>query len=395
MANLEDENLDEVSKRAQEFFKANPDKLKALDGSEGETDEEKAAREEAEAAALAAEEAEKGKGAATKGNEGTGASGGSGGGAPETKTLADLTGGRFNSVDDIDAYVNAQIEEKVKAVTESWEQSRYETDLAKRIDDLHKNGIKVDAKSLYEMSYDYSSVDVSDQAQALDLYKKWLKFKDPSITGREIDYEIRTQFSKLSKPLPDSDDEDFELVKSQREDELIKLLRTAKNAQRELVENQKKLQLPKEASSINAQANAERAQQARLEIRSGVEKQLLQNPVLSLQVDDETLQYKLNETEIGGALEGTSKINEFFNRYKTANGETDFRKLGEERIFLDNKEKIMTAFAKSYAKSEINKLLNKVRGTSPNNGSAPRSTQETRDERAERILREKGMLQTD
>lgn len=311
---------------------------------------------------------------------------------PKEVTLSSLTGGKYNSVEDIDSYIQKQLSERQEALKAELEQSRYQTDLAKRIDELATSGVEVTPDLLAEINRDYNSVDITDNRSAIDLIKKSLRLKEPGITEKELEVEIKSKFGKALSSLPNPDDVDnYEELVAQREAEQLRLTRSARQAKQELVENQSKLALPAKATNLNQQERQAQAERLRAQVRQQTEAALKNYEKSSFEINGETIDYIWNDAEKTGVVEKVVNADKpAALSYMDEAGNVDAAKMYEDFHFLQNRDKIVASVAQKLASKMLDDLLKKIKNRSNDDkgGSGKqKDTGESITDRANRILK--------
>lgn len=163
--------------------------------------------------------------------------------APNVKSfeeyLAEKTGGKFKSWDEVDTVINSASNPK------------YRSEIAERIDNYIANGGIIDENWMRLQTKDYAKIN-----DPIELFREKMKIENPELDEYEIEYELNERY-KL-----DQWDEDDESPLQQAMS--AKIAREAKQALDFLVDNQKKSSFISDGKTAE-QIEAEKAAYAQME----------------------------------------------------------------------------------------------------------------------------------
>jgi len=222
--------------------------------------------------------------------------------------------------------------------------------IAKMIE-FRKNNVNIeDPKFWATVQKDYTAYDLNDAEQALNIVKEGLRLSEPDITDKEINAEL-SEFKVLGERPPlredfeDSEDPERAYNKAMKSynDRMEvaegKLIRQAREHQKNLLEHQKSLQLPSVQSKEQEQLLAQQQEQAQRAFESATSKFLEDFSKVSVKIGDWDFELEVPNEEKTVIKEGILKSDQFFNRYITGDKDNpiDYSSLSED-ISWANKE---------------------------------------------------------
>ncbi len=162
--------------------------------------------------------------------------------------LAERTGGKFSKWEELEAALNTPKED-------------FFDEEVRRINELKKNGVKIDQDWFYLQTRDYENME-----DPIEILAEAMKLENPGLTDKEIEWEIRSKY-RLDEWTQDGQDED-EITPKQKEIEEVfsaKMLREANQKRDELIakRNSQSWKTPKNPEAeAKAIAEAKAAQEA-------------------------------------------------------------------------------------------------------------------------------------
>lgn len=297
--------------------------------------------------------------------------------APETSSLKTeevdfytLTKGKIKSLEDIDAIETRAKDYETKLT--KLESERYANEFIARLDELARSGKTIDANLLSEINIDYNSYDVTNPDHALALVAKKIKQEDPSITDRELAFEVEDRFGKLNKPDEFASDEE----KAAYERAVMKITREAKKIKPELESFQKSLTAPLQKQNELTQSQIAE-QQKQLELWNNTVKQEVSKfDKLSVKIEDEEFAYEIPME--GRAAVESSIVNsdKFFNKFIKPDNTVDFNRLSKAMYFSEegNLEKFINAAVSQALAKGSKKTIENLNNTNMKPTQAPTTT---------------------
>lgn len=140
--------------------------------------------------------------------------------------IAEKTGGKHKSWDEIESLINKPSET----------QTKYNSEIAEKIDKYIASGGQIDENWFKLQTKDYSKID-----NPIDLFREKMKLENPDLSEVEIEYELNERY-KLDQ-WEDDDDSPLQQAMS------AKIAREAKQALDYLTENQKKASIFSESKT--------------------------------------------------------------------------------------------------------------------------------------------------
>lgn len=222
--------------------------------------------------------------------------------------------------------------------------------IAKMIE-FRKNNVNIeDPKFWATVQKDYTAYDLNDAEQALSIVKEGLRLSEPDITDKEINAEL-SEFKVLGERPPLREDFEYsedperaynKAMKSYNDRMEVaegKLIRQAREHQKNLLEHQKSLQLPSVQSKEQEQFLAQQQEQAQRAFESATSKFLEDFSKVSVKIGDWDFELEVPNEEKTVIKEGILKSDQFFNRYITGDKDNpiDYSSLSED-ISWANKE---------------------------------------------------------
>lgn len=222
--------------------------------------------------------------------------------------------------------------------------------IAKMIE-FRKNNVNIeDPKFWATVQKDYTAYDLNDAEQALSIVKEGLRLSEPDITDKEINAEL-SEFKVLGERPPLREDFEYsedperaynKAMKSYNDRMEVaegKLIRQAREHQKNLLEHQKSLQLPSVQSKEQEQLLAQQQEQAQRAFESATSKFLEDFSKVSVKIGDWDFELEVPNEEKTVIKEGILKSDQFFNRYITGDKDNpiDYSSLSED-ISWANKE---------------------------------------------------------
>ena len=271
--------------------------------------------------------------------------------------FAKRTDGKFNSIDEMMETLNAPKEEP---------KLEYGNELIAKLDELAKQGVNVDLDFVMGQMVDYSSYDVENSSQALDLVKQQLKLDEPDITDRELQFEISEKY-KLDEDVYDEDD----IERSK-----MRLMRDAKKARKALEKSQKDIALPKGGVDPEKQRQAEEAQrQANEKLVSTLKDGLNKYDKESMKIGEESFDYQLTP-ETKKSLESTIlNTDKYFTQYIEKDGSIAVDRLNSDMMWANptTREAMLSSFLQQATAKGSKDVVTDIKNTSIS-GKSPKAS---------------------
>lgn len=243
-----------------------------------------------------------------------------------------------------------------------------------KINEYVKNGGKISREFWELQTKDYVNVDVKDTNTALSVLKDKMRY-DEGLDDSIIDKIIRKEYPILSGKTEEGEYDDDE-----KDDELITLMRNAKNALPVLKELQDKAKLPdvgqdrqKEIERVN---NLYRAQsRERMKNYQGLTIELSDQLRVKSSPSEETLKY-INSV----VTEPTNQGDAWFKQRYVKDGKIDFEKFASEMQFLEEKDAILRkVFNQGLKRGEKETINRELRQASTDVETSQRSAKASKD----------------
>lgn len=216
----------------------------------------------------------------------------------------------------------------------------FANDQIKHLNDLATKGVDLADIFKYQ-SLGIDNLDPSDLEQAKELIKHELRLKNPGISEKELEYEMRFSYPLELKSETYKDDDGDEQTRVINTDEVenskLKLMRNARVAKEALQQKQKDAELPKATSGLTQEENDKLQRQW----GENVDDNLKDLTEVSFKVGkkgEETFKYKIED--IDNLRNIMSEPDRFLARYRN-NGQTDMAKFQQDMLAISEMPNIV------------------------------------------------------
>lgn len=221
----------------------------------------------------------------------------------------------------------------------------FANDQIKHLNELAKNGVDV-ATVLKYQSLGIDNLDPSDLEQATELIKHELRMKNPGITEKELDYEMKFTYPLELKSESYTDEVDGEEVTKTRvvnTDEVemskLKLMRNARVAKEELQKKQKESELPKATNGMSEKETGELKKKWDTQVNDNLKDTTEINFKVG-EKGEETFTYKI--ADVDKLKDTMMKPDRFLSRY-FSNGKTDMKRFQQDMLASNEMEQIINS----------------------------------------------------
>lgn len=265
--------------------------------------------------------------------------------------ISQRTEGKFKSYDELHSAYK-------EAIVQTPKEPEFANEQIKQLNELVKQGVELTPEYFQAQAMDYTKYDIDNVSQAKELIAMELKLNEPGITDREIELTLSDKY-KLNED--EFDEKEIELS-------TLRLMREGRNAQKNLIENQKKYALPtNQADPVELERQQKEAEAAQAKFTSSVKEAVSKYEGESFKIGDETFKYEADDkakTRLEYSMNNTDK---YFNKYVDKDGNIDFESLRRDQFRLENFDKIIqSAISQAQStgsKKVASKLKNNTLGT--------------------------------
>lgn len=273
--------------------------------------------------------------------------------------LAERTGGKFKSWDEIEAKIN---EPKTEFANEQ----------IQKINDFVKNGGKIDSDWLYFQQTDFTKIE-----DPFELVSEAMRLAEPGITDAEIEYRLKTEYKTEDWSAEGEEPNEVESAMT------AKLAREANNARAKLIEH-------KEKTSFNAPQKTEEQLKKEQEISKSIQQNWEKNveetaktfDKIAVKIDDkEAFDVIVSEDERKAIIKmskqmGKEGLNVLLPKFLDKKGNIDLKLLQNYMYKAENFDNAVKAAAVQYlakGRLEVAKDVKNINFKPDSSTEAPKS----------------------
>lgn len=264
--------------------------------------------------------------------------------------VSEKTGGKFKGLDELLEYAKQE-----PTVT-----SNFASDRIEKLNDIEKNGGDIMQVLKFE-SLKLEELDVENTSDAITLIKEKLKMEDPDATEQDLHYLISKDYAV---------DEDMD--DDERNYQISKMKRTARQAKRELLDKKKQLELPKGGTSKNVEAQQKQIEEMQKQWTDTVSKATSNyNEETFTLGESKEFKYVVNDEMRKTIADNIVNPQNYWKRYTNQDGSTNLDLLMSDQILSLNKETILKSAYNQGIAEGARDVLNKLTNAKPKGQSKP------------------------